>query len=210
MQKAVQDVESGVLGVRRAALEYNIPKSTLSDRVSGKVQPGTVSGPPRYLSDEEEQEVVNWISGCAEIGREVRAVVSALVSKKSGVAVSVSQGWWDKSRKRHPELVLRAGEMLAYKRAIAVNKGTIDHYFDLLENTFRKNGLLERPGLIFNADESGMPLSPHPGKKVGIRGTKRVCSIASGVKTQITVLCCVSASGSIPFLHWLSLNERIC
>ena len=98
MERALRDVTNGVLGVRRAALEYNIPKSTLSDRVSGRVRPGATSGAPRYLDAEEEEEVVRWITGCAEVGcaksvREVRAVVSAIVAKKFGVAsINISHG----------------------------------------------------------------------------------------------------------------------
>ena len=37
MEGALQDVTSGTLTVRRAALEHNVPKSTLHDRLSGKV-----------------------------------------------------------------------------------------------------------------------------------------------------------------------------
>ena len=40
MEMALRDVTNGVLGVRRAALEYGVPKSTLSDRVTGRVRPG--------------------------------------------------------------------------------------------------------------------------------------------------------------------------
>ena len=200
MERAVRDVKTGALGLRRAALEYDIPKSTLSDYVQEKSQLGVSSGPSRFLSCEEEEEVVNWIAGCAEIGwaksvKEIRRVVSTIVSYKCGYAVNVSPGWWDKFRKRHPELVMRTAEKLAYKRAVAVNKDIIDHYFDLLESTLKENGLLERPPLIFNADESGMPLCPQAGKRVGVRGAKRVYCVSSGVKTQITVLCCASASG---------------
>lgn len=200
MEKAVQDVQNGILGLRRAALEYNVPRSTLSDYVQQKSHFGATSGPAKYLSSEEEEEVVKWIAGCAEIGwaksvREIRGVVSTIVSSKLGYAVNVSQGWWDKFRKRHPQLVLRSSEMIAYKRAVAVNKDVIDHYFDLLECTLKKNGLSERAPQIFNADESGMPLSPQAGKRVGLKGTKRVYCVSSGVKTQITVLCCASASG---------------
>ena len=148
MEKAVADVNDGVMGLRRAALEYDVPKSTLSDYSSGKSSFGVSSGPVRYLSTEEESEVVGWIAGCAEIGwaksvKEIRRVASTIVSNKCGYEVNVSQGWWDKFRKRHPELVLRSSEMLAYKRAVAVNKEVIDHYFDLLEDTLKQNNLLE-------------------------------------------------------------------
>ena len=57
-----------LLGVRRAALEYGVTKSTLSDRVTGQVQSGSKSGAPCYLDDKEEDELVKWISGCAEVG----------------------------------------------------------------------------------------------------------------------------------------------
>lgn len=42
--------------VRRAAEEYGVPRATLGDRVSGRVKPGAVSGPSKYLSTDEEEE----------------------------------------------------------------------------------------------------------------------------------------------------------
>ena len=59
MEKALCDVTSGVLSVHQAALSYGVPKSTLHDRVSGRVVPGAVGGAPRY--DELAE-------GCAEVG----------------------------------------------------------------------------------------------------------------------------------------------
>jgi len=84
-------------------------------------------------------------------------------------------------------------------RAAAINKATVNHYFDLLEVTFPKSGPLDRPSLIFNADESGMLLSPCPCNWVGIKEMKWVQCMTSGVKTQVTVLCCVVQQG-VPFL----------
>ena len=164
MEQAIQDVTNGALGVRRAALEYQVPHSTLSDRVTGRVCPGAAPGPPKYLCAEEEEELVKWITGCAEVGyaksvREIRAVVGAIVSNKLGLdsPIVVSHGWWDHFRQRHPHLVLRAGEGIAFKRLAAMNKEIIDHYYNLLEETMRDNNLLNVPHLIFNADETGMP-----------------------------------------------------
>ena len=39
------------------------------------------------------------------------------------------------------------------------------------------------------------PLSPSPGKWVGMKGIKRVYRMTSGVKTQVIVLYCMSAAG---------------
>ena len=201
MEGALQDVMSGKLSVRRAALEYNVPKSTLHDRVTGKVLPGAVGGPPRYLTDEEEEELVRWLEGCAEVGcaksvREVRGVVGAIVGKKQNLEhATVSHGWWDRFRERHPHLRLRAGECLAYVRAVCTNRQVLDRYFDLWEDVLLKNNLKDKPNRIFNLDESGMPLQHRPGKRIAVKGQKHVIVITSGDKTNVTVLACVSASG---------------
>ena len=55
-ENAVKEVQAGK-ALRRTALEFGIPKSTLYDRVSGKVSLDCRSGPQRYLSDNEESEV---------------------------------------------------------------------------------------------------------------------------------------------------------
>ena len=58
---AYEAVTTGGYSVRRAAEEYQVPCSTLHDRVSGKVQFGAKSGPTRYLNDQEESELVNFV-----------------------------------------------------------------------------------------------------------------------------------------------------
>ena len=63
LQRAYQDVKEGRLSIRRAAELYSVPKSTLSDRVSGRVQFGSDSGPARYLTDEDEEELANFLCG---------------------------------------------------------------------------------------------------------------------------------------------------
>lgn len=68
MESAFQDIISGKSTIRCAVLEYDVPKLTLHDRVSGKILPGAVSGPPWYLNNEEEEELVRWLEECVEVG----------------------------------------------------------------------------------------------------------------------------------------------
>ena len=150
--------------------------------------------------DEEEEELVRWLIGCAEVGyaksiQEVRAIVGAIVAKKLKVDhATVSHGWWDRFRQRHPNLTLRTGESLSYVRAASTNRVVIDKYFDLLEDILSKNSLTS--SRIFNLDESGIPLQHRPGKRIAVRGQKHVnVVVTSGNKMNITVLACVSASG---------------
>ena len=68
MEHAYKAYLKGDSSVRRIAEEYGIPKSTLQDRISGKVLPGSKSGKKRYLDDDEEKELVDFLIGCARIG----------------------------------------------------------------------------------------------------------------------------------------------
>ncbi len=189
--------------IRRAAEEFGVPRSTLFDRVSGRIQFGARSGPSRYLNDQEEKELVRFLLGCAKIGfarsrQDVLAIVRATVAKKQGKdpdEVCVTTGWWNSFRKRHPKLTLRSASRLAYHRAIAQDPEIFRNYFDLLEETLTQNGLLDDPVRTFNCDESGFPLEHKPGKVISAKGTKSLNLATSGDKAQITVLACASASG---------------
>ena len=75
---------------------YGVPKSTLDDRVRGKVKHGTKPGPVLYLSMEEETFFANFLIKCAKIGyprivSEVLTLVQQTVSLKGFTKVSVSE-----------------------------------------------------------------------------------------------------------------------
>ena len=71
-QWSEDDLQSKAVGdgwtIRRAADEFGVLKSTLYDRVSGRISSGARSGPPCYLNDQEEIELVNFLIGCSKIG----------------------------------------------------------------------------------------------------------------------------------------------
>lgn len=67
MTKALMAVAEGS-SVRRAAEEYGVPRSTLHDRVNGRVIHGSKSGPRKYLTSLEEEQLVAHLKNCASIG----------------------------------------------------------------------------------------------------------------------------------------------
>ena len=96
MEGALEDVKRG-LRVRRAAMEHNVPKSTLGDHVSGRVKSGALSGPQKYLSDAEEQEFVQFLLCCSAVGyAKTRKHVLALVQRidESKGIYQITDGWW--------------------------------------------------------------------------------------------------------------------
>lgn len=199
LNRACDAVIKESFSIRRAAEQYAIPRSTLHDRMSGRVVHGSRSGPPTYLSCEEEEELCQFLRSCAEIGfpktrLDVIRLVQQVVNRK-GLNVKVSHGWWESFRRRNSEFCLRSAERVSHARMLATMPTILEKYFDLLEDTLVKNGLLHKPCAIFNVDETGMPLDPPSLKIVTSRGVKHSQVVSSGDKSQITVVGCCSAAG---------------
>ena len=120
LYRAFEAVQDGV-SIRRAAEAHGVPRTTLQDRISGRVHFGTRSGPAKYLSDEEEKELVNFITGCAAMGyarskQEIISMVRNVVAAKGNHDGVVTDGWWSSFKRRHGSLTLRTAEPLPYAR----------------------------------------------------------------------------------------------
>jgi len=203
MDLAMDAVIEGSSTVRCAAVEYGVPRSTLGDRISGRVIPGTKSGPAKYLTNEEEDELVQFLLDCASVGyprgrQEVIGMVQRLCNER-GMDRIVTHGWWESFCRRHAEITLRVTAPLSQARAKATDVSVINKYFDTYQATLDEYELNEKPCQLFNIDETGLPLSPRPLKMICQIGSKTPSCIESGNKSQVTVVGCVSAAGySIP------------
>ena len=62
--------------------------------------------------------------------------------------------------------------------------------------------------MIFNMDESGMPLDHKQLKRIAERRVKKVHGHASGNKAQITTLACANAAGTAPPPMMIFKGER--
>ena len=97
--------------VTQAAAEYSVPVSALGDHVRGRVKPGARSGPPKYMTNIEEAELVDFLLRCVSIGypktrKQVLAIVQRLLDSRNAQH-TVNDGWWASFCRRHPELSLR-------------------------------------------------------------------------------------------------------
>ena len=207
MLAAIDDVRKG-LSCNRAADANRVPRSTLKDRVSGRVNHGSNPGPLPYLTAEEEVLLADYLLKCSDMGygktrRDVCCIVEAYLKRKGSLqGERVSNGWWEKFLRRNPALRLRMGDSTAGVRMDSINSENMDHYFKLLKDTFDQYDFASHPELIFNMDETGMPLCPRPPKVVARKGQKKVRYRTSGQKSQVTVLACGSATGQVipPFI----------
>ena len=204
MLGALKAVKDGAMGCNRAATEFGVPKTTLKDRLSGRVAHGCKSGRAPYLTHAEEQELYDWLVLSASIGYpksrdDVIGIVRKTLHKKEGHPVEdfKGRGWWLRFMQRWPQLTLRKGDALAQPRATAVNATNFKNYFDLLKKTLTTHHLLDCPNRIYNMDETGLPLDHKPSKVVALKGAKKVHCRTSGNKMQITILACANAGGTV-------------
>ena len=119
MKAALEAVKEGQ-SISQAARDHGVPKTTLYDRVSGRVVHGSKPGPQPYLSCQEESELGSYLKHCARVGygktrRDVLTIVQNAASEKGVLRSSqVSQGWWRRFLERQKDLSLRQGDTTAH------------------------------------------------------------------------------------------------
>ena len=200
--------KSALTNARRAARDHGVPKTTLHDRVCGRVVHDINHGFKPYLNSAEEKELGSYLKHSAKVGygktrRDVLCLVQTAATEKRVLRSSrVSEGWWWRFLEQQSNLSLRQGDSTAHIRMDAMNQETIDHYFSLLHDTLVTHELLNKPAQIYNVDETGIPFNPFPLNIVSTEGkeTKKVRYRSSGSKGQINVAC-VNAAGQT-FLQW--------
>ena len=99
MAQATECAKSGTASYNKAAELYGAPKSTLKDRLSGRVKVGCCPGPRPYLHRSEEEEFTSHLLSAStiELGKtryEVMRIVEG-VAKQKGVlrGEQISHGW---------------------------------------------------------------------------------------------------------------------
>lgn len=95
MKWAMEAVMNGELGVNRSALLHGVPKTTLKDRIAGRIKHGTKPEPVAYLNAKEEEELVNFLFGCSTMGygKTKREVLQIVGKEKRNCVESAHRGW---------------------------------------------------------------------------------------------------------------------
>lgn len=131
---ALDDIRSNRLSFRAAEVKYGVPKSTLSDYVSGKSVIGRKPGPSSVLSVDEESKLVDWAFEMAEIGYgQTRRQVCEMVKKflQDGRPNPFNDNrpgkdWWYAFVRRNPKLSLRSASLLESYRASACSEEALE------------------------------------------------------------------------------------
>ena len=89
LENAIKLVNSQTLSIRGASRRYNVPKSTIIDKLYGKSSLHSRSGPKSVLSETDENIIVEWLINMAKIGygQTRQQLLSAV--KKSWIRMAV-------------------------------------------------------------------------------------------------------------------------
>ena len=60
VQRALADVANGK-SVRKAGLDWGVPRSTLQERINGRVSRQEANEPSQRLSPVQEQRLIDWV-----------------------------------------------------------------------------------------------------------------------------------------------------
>jgi len=203
LRAALQRVSNKEISLRQAALQYGIPRSTLSDHKTGK-STSRCAGAPTVLSHAEESEIVIGCQVLAEMGFPLdKAYVSAIVGdylKQQGKPNAFGESglpgrnWWDGFLRRHPQLAQRKPQHLSRKRAEANDSAVLDEWFQKVQHLFETSGMtkFDQKDIgqrVWNCDETGFCTAVASKLVLTKRGTRAVHEVGGGSgREYITVL----------------------
>lgn len=207
MSDAVHDVKCG-LSIRKAAQKYAVPKSSLNDRVTGRVAEDGVWGGSAKFTKEDEVFLAKTAKSRAELGigfskpNFLRA--AGELAKSRGVTFKngkPSEMWWRRFKGRQNDVSLRTPEATSSSRHIGMTRERVTKYFNALGSVLAQNKLENTH--IWNMDETGISLSHKPGKVIAAKGSKAVHAKTSGTRDMITVIACGNANGDMIPPHFV-------
>lgn len=219
MKAAIDEVLSKNSGYRKAALEHNIPQTTL-ERYVKKIKRGeeiTVGlplGPMKSVfSQNEEKELAEYVKHMEErlfglTTLDLRRLAYQLAVKNNkkhnfnNEKEMAGVDWLNGFLKRNPDLSIRKPEATSAARAMGFNRVAVGNFYQLLGETY--DAFHFTPDKIYNCDETGISVvSKTKSKIIALKGRKQVGSLSSAERGQtVTVEICFNAAGTYmpPFI----------
>lgn len=207
IKEALEAINNG-MPIRTASKLFVVPRTTLQDRLAGRVDIDVFkTGRPSVLNPSEEETLVQWLIQLAKCGfprkksdliNSVKKIMKAENRPNPFKNDTPGQKWYELFMKRHPELSQRTPESINTARAIVTEEYIRKWFSDFLEFLTKTNNLdiLEDPNRIYNGDETSFQICPKSGKVIGPKGWKNIYDVKRGSeKETITVMIVISAAG---------------
>ncbi|XP_055887384.1 uncharacterized protein LOC106061923 isoform X2 [Biomphalaria glabrata] len=202
IRAALEELKAKKMSVRQASAHFNIPATTLHDKLTGK---NPIVSTKRLLSKDEEEKLVQWLiclakGGFAKSNKEVCEMAGAIIAAKDSSSESdahiPTKQWLYSFYKRHPEVASKAPMSLSMERDI-ISATYVEEWFLNLQQHVQKidPSIFAHPSRIFRTDELGLAMNPKSRNIVVSKDSKQVNTVTPSTKEQVTVLACTSAAG---------------
>ncbi|KAJ8891952.1 hypothetical protein PR048_004517 [Dryococelus australis] len=203
MVDAVNAVQNSNMGVRGANRRFGVPKTSLQDRLSGRVAlPSDVRGmgPNPYLSSEEEHKLAQWLKDLAKSGfpwkvDDLLNSVQQIVKASNKTPFKNGRPGCNNFMHRH-QLVSRMPKSHTKGRTI-ITEEFIRKWFREFEEYIKDIGaddVLQDTERILNGDETSFSLCPKTGEVIVPKGwlekeniKKPVVLFVDGHKSHLTL-----------------------
>jgi hypothetical protein len=189
---------SQILAVSRAASAYNVVESTLRNRRAGKPARRDCKPNSKKLTQLEEEVIVRYIldldtRGFAPTYAAVRDMADKLLAARGGGHVGVH--WPRNFVKRTNSLTTRFNRAYDRQRALCEDPVLIRSWFELVEQTKAKYGILDED--VYNFDEAGFMMGKITTQLVvtGSERRGRPKAVQPGNREWTTVIQGINAAG---------------
>ncbi|XP_044761182.1 tigger transposable element-derived protein 6-like [Coccinella septempunctata] len=206
LKLAIEAVRNGS-SVNGASKMYGIPRKTLERKIKNNISTTGRLGPDSMLGEANEIKLVQHIKKAQKYGfpmtsQDVRKLAynfaeGLLINHKFSKEKEIAGSDWLRSfMRRHPDLSTRKAEGLSLGRGVGMNRVDVRSYFELLHEVLKQNDLFDKPGCLFNVDETGLQLNNRPGHVLAEKGARNVVTVTSGEKGEtISCIACCNAEG---------------
>jgi hypothetical protein len=188
------------LSIRALARRWDLPESTLRDRLKGKLSRREARAAQQLIPPSQEALLANWIyeqeaCGQARSPAQIRAFVSIL-SKNSGGSGHVGPNWLPRYLQRWPHLQTKLGRGIDALRVRSITKDKVQDWYSQLEKVLKLKNI--KGHNLWNFDETGTALSPVSNSRVvGTIATKTSYVAQPSNRQWCTAIEAISAIGQV-------------
>lgn len=191
--------------VREVGRSFNIPESTLRDRIKARNFENAKLGRNPVFSEDQERALVKHITKLANIFYGITPLELRRLSYKFAVKNNIKhtfdhekklagEDWLKLFLRRNSTISLRKPEGTSLNRVSAFNKIEVETFFENVTKVLEKYKFPE--SRIFNVDETGISTVQKPSKILASKGQKQVGYAISWERGKtVTVTCAMSALG---------------
>lgn len=193
------------MNITRAAKLYNVPRTTLRDRIGGRTSIGERRNARHKLTSSEEETIVRHALDLDSRGfppriEGVEDMANLLLATRT--RERVGKNWAYRFVQRRPELKTRFSRAYDFQRALCEDPELIRQWFKLVKNMRAKYGIQDTD--FYNFDETGFMMGVICVSMVvtcaDCRGRSK--QLQAGNREWATAIECVSSDGFVvpPFL----------